>query len=524
MKVGYERVRQSLGLSALPPWRVAQVMPVARVSEATGVLSIPASVAPDSSSILANILFALKHEGTDLQILAEALPLVPEQEMRRALHASPNGAYVRVACYLWEHFTNREIDNAPGVGGANVDLFDAEQYITGPRQRNAKWRVNFNGLGSLDYCPTVRKTPVITSAIERDVLSRANDFARRLGPVLLDRALAWAYLGETEHSFAIERVAPTDGRAQRFVQLLRQAHDGAPVDEEYLVRLQNEALNNSFEHDFGFRERQNWLSGAGRGAPSVVYVPPPPRLVPSLMRGLMSIANAVGEEIDPVVRASLVSFGFVFIHPFMDGNGRLSRFLFHKTLCLSGRLKGGLILPVSIAMSRREADYLATLKAYSDPMRRAWEVRWADADSFDFNFHGADSLYRYWDATRCVEFGFEMAELALDAELRHETEFLQRYDRVYASLNERFDVRGSTLSKLIVMCLDNDGRVSNHRRKQFVGQVPDAFFDDLEKLALEDIAARAAADEIGPRDPASAVVPHENDPEALPPRISDPRM
>ena len=40
----------------------------------------------------------------------------------------------------------------------------------------------------------------------------------------------------------------------------------------------------------------------------------------------------------------MVSFGFVFIHPFMDGNGRLSRWLFHYSLCRSGRLKHGAIL------------------------------------------------------------------------------------------------------------------------------------------------------------------------------------
>jgi len=33
-----------------------------------------------------------------------------------------------------------------------------------------------------------------------------------------------------------------------------------------------------------------------------------------------------------LVRAAVVSFAFVFIHPFMNGNGRLSRFLIHHCL------------------------------------------------------------------------------------------------------------------------------------------------------------------------------------------------
>jgi Fic family protein len=47
----------------------------------------------------------------------------------------------------------------------------------------------------------------------------------------------------------------------------------------------------------------------------------------------------------------------------MDGNGRLSRFLFHHALCQSGKLEKGLLLPVSVAMKRNEEDYLA----YSGP-------------------------------------------------------------------------------------------------------------------------------------------------------------
>jgi hypothetical protein len=82
-----------------------------------------------------------------------------------------------------------------------------------------------------------------------------------------------------------------------------------------------------------------------------------------------------------------------------------------------------------------------------------------------------------------------MADLALEVELRQETLFLQRYDKVLRAVNERYDVRGSTLSTLVMMCLDNGGKVSNHRRKQFAGLVPEAIFDAIET------EAKAALDE-----------------------------
>jgi hypothetical protein len=94
-------------------------------------------------------------------------------------------------------------------------------------------------------------------------------------------------------------------------------------------------------------------------------------------------------------------------------------------------------------------------------------------------------MYRYWDATQCVEFGYRMAEQALEFDLRHETEFLARYDRVLKAVDDRFDLRGSDLSTLVVSCLDNEGKVSKRRRQQFEGRVPENVFDYIEEVAHE---------------------------------------
>ena len=100
-------------------------------------------------------------------------------------------------------------------------------------------------------------------------------------------------------------------------------------------------------------------------------------------------------------------------------------------------------------------------------------------------FNGDPAIYRYWDATQCAEFGFRMAEQALEFDLRHETEFLARYDRILKGVDGRFDLRGSDLSTLVVSCLDNGGKVSKRRRKQFAGRVPESVFDYIEELARE---------------------------------------
>jgi len=164
----------------------------------------------------------------------------------------------------------------------------------------------------------------------------------------------------------------------------------------------------------------------------------------------------------------------------MDGNGRLSRFLFHHALCQSGALKNGLLLPVSIAMKRNEDLYLAALKSFSEPARKRWEVIWIDGDEYQMTFKSDDSLYRYWNATVCVEFGLEMAKQALEKDLREETEFLAKYDLISRAIDGQYDIRGKDLNTLILACMEQNGKLSANRRKKFAATVPEEIFDAIE--------------------------------------------
>lgn len=487
--LGYEYLRQTLGLTAFAPARPALLKPVTRIEPVDGYLAIPRHAAPDSDDPVAHLLFALKHEGTNLQILSQALPRIDPAALLDALRQSPTGAYIRTACYLWEKFSEQQLTDLPTITGPTAEVFDSTRYVTGPARRDPRWRVAFNGLGSLRYCATVERTAFLEQAMASDLLGRTKAFIDALGKGVMDRALSWAYLHETEDSFAIERETPSEDKARMFISLLHQAHEGRALSEQYLVELQNSVLSSPYDKAMEFRQQQNWLRGPARGAAGVTYVPPPPELVSELMDELMAFASEAPRQTDPVVAASVASFGFVFIHPFMDGNGRLSRFLFHQALCRSGHLEKGLLLPVSVAMKRNEEEYLAVLQSYSRPARELWNVRWIDEGVYDFTFKGDASIYRYWDATRCVEFGYRMAEQALEVELRQETEFLARYDALVKQADDRFDVRGSDLGTLVMMCLDNGGVISNRRRKQFQGRVPEELFDFLESAARESLNA-----------------------------------
>jgi hypothetical protein len=82
-----------------------------------------------------------------------------------------------------------------------------------------------------------------------------------------------------------------------------------------------------------------------------------------------------------------------------------------------------------------------------------------------------------------VEFLLRMAKAALDNDLREETRYLERFDEIYQAADVRYDIRGSDLAKLVMMCLSQQGRLSQNRRQQYRYRVAAEVLDFIETEA-----------------------------------------
>lgn len=493
--IGYEFLKDLLNTSAFPLEQPARVSSVTKVTSTSDALAVPASVAPSSDEPLEHLQFALKHEGLQLQAVVLALKRVDGKDVGQAFQRSPSSTYLRQICYLWELANATSLKDLPAAIGPYTPLFDPKKFITGPSNRNARWRVEFNGLGGPSFCPTVRRTAELQALLDKNILNSANEFISGLDKAVLDRAVRWAYLSETQGSYAIENEAPAAGKAEAFAALLSRAHAPQRITEEYLVALQNMTVSNPLDKAVQFRTGQNWLRNALPGALGVTYLPPPPDVMMALMEQIMELANHTDTGIDPLVLGSLVSFGFVFAHPFMDGNGRLSRFLFHKVVCAHGLLPNGLVLPVSMAMKRHEDQYLQVLQSFSKPARDLWQITAIDDVQINAVFTGDADIYRFWDATDCVTFGLRMASEALDQDLRDESDFLLRFDIVYKAVNDAVDMNNNDLVLLVRACLQNGGMLSNNRRKQLLAKGhPAALLEHAEQIVWAAVEAQAAGE------------------------------
>ena len=142
------------------------------------------------------------------------------------MRAMPNSRFVRVACYLWEHYTQARLSDPPKITGPYVDVFDPRLYFTGDEVRTHRWRVRFNGVGSLAYCVTIRRTPAILALQEVDILPRWKHLSRKLAKACSTVRWHGPISAKRKAPSKSERETPNAAKAERFVQLLHHAHDG----------------------------------------------------------------------------------------------------------------------------------------------------------------------------------------------------------------------------------------------------------------------------------------------------------
>ncbi len=256
---------------------------------------------------------------------------------------------------------------------------------------------------------------------------------------------------------------PTGSQEERFVQLIKRASEKTAVTETWLVELQNAIVRDAFSQENSYRTKQNWLTYSHN---RISYFPPAPDDMRRAMHGWEAFVNYSSKGVDLLVKAACASFGFVYLHPFMDGNSRLHRFMIHQVLAQSGVLEDDIIIPVSAVIMKNIPAYHAVLTKFSKPTRVLWDYRRDDDEPHIINSANSRS-YRFFQADREVIFLHRMIEQAVGQEIPNELAYLRGYDKAFGAIDREFDLPQKDVSSLIRMVKGNNGVLSNHRRKQY---------------------------------------------------------
>jgi hypothetical protein len=477
------------GLSLVMPLatvsRIGKRRTLRETSDGTTIETYPVAMRPDAS-LRGHLTFHLKHETPHLEMLTRLFAVSGPQEFVDWLASEPTGQYARRAGFLYEFLIGQKLPCDAAKAGSYVDALPTEKLVTATAEHaplNHRWRIRDNLPGTRHFCPMIRKTSSVQEAMRLDVPELLRGLMTEFGDDLLIRSAVWLTLRENKSSFAIEGETERPDRIARFVNVLasRTGKDDWPLDEASLAGLQAEILGERTSlRQFGLRQSPVFIGETARYQEIMHYIAPPAEEVTPMLEGLrVFLERTTGQS--PVMRAAVVSFGFVYIHPLADGNGRVHRFLINDSLRRDGAIQPPMILPVSARITDHPAEraaYDRTLDAVSRPLMRqlaglhefsAIATQYPDGIHSNLLFRGealARPVWRNPDLSAHVVWLAQTLEHAIREDMREESRYLRNHLRARTAIKDIIEMPDAQIDRVIRSCQNNRGELSNTLAKE----------------------------------------------------------
>ncbi len=330
-----------------------------------------------------------------------------------------------------------------------------------------------------------RRLPETATLAGYSALIDAYALAVPLPRDLLARTSAFLLLKDSRSSYAIEGERPPQDRIQRWGRAIGEA-GRQPLDRDALLRLQRIVIGDARVIRLGFRAEGGFVGDHDRET----RMPLPDHIsarhddLPALTDGMIAFDQGAALHSDPVVAAAVLAFGFVYIHPFEDGNGRLHRYLIHHVLAERGFNPPGVTFPVSAAILQRIDDYRSVLESYSTRLLPL--IAWEPTEKFNIRvLNETGDFYRYFDATPHAEFLYACVQQTIDEDLPAETAFLKNYDAFRARVEALIEMPERTIDLLFRFLQQNDGTLSRRARANDFAALTDAEQKEIETAYQE---------------------------------------
>ncbi|WP_336757067.1 Fic family protein [Pantoea sp. USHLN298] len=508
MLVGFKALSERYAIELAQPLRVESAIGTVRSRhESQGQIEnrYPPSYRPEDD-FAGHFAFGLKYEELHLEFLARLFAATGPEPLENWCRREPYGQYARRAGFFYEWLTGETLAVPDVTNGGYVDAISAKAYLTRTGiKRSKRWRINDNLPGSVDFCPIVRRTAVTEQALAFDLRQALAELDNTFGADILMRTASWLTFKESRASFLIEKEASQADRIQRFAHVIAQycGQLDDPLSEASLHTLQKGILG----HDalgLGLRRSPVFVGQATMREDIVHYIAPHYTDVPRFMQGLNAFEQAT-RGAEPLARAGVIAFGFVYIHPMRDGNGRIHRFLINDTLIRDRAVPDGVILPVSATITSSldfRAGYDRTLDVFSKRLMRRYAgsyrfgelITYPDGTLSNFSFSDYDDArfaWRYPDLTEQVLYTARVIAHTVQTEMADEARVLVIFQRAQQRLKEVIEMPDQDASRIIRSLKENGWQVSGKLKKAFPQ------FEEEEKARQIIEAVRSAFEEQG---------------------------
>jgi Fic family protein len=477
--VGYGAIIEAYGLPVPVPQRLAFVSTKKRQSESVEWKVYSSRYLPEET-LYKQLIFALKYEGVNLLVFKRLFEVLDPKELEVMLRQEALGQYSRRIWFLYEWLMEDKLNLADLKTGNLVPLIDEKLQYAIKGVSSSRHKIINNLPGTANFCPLISRTAKLEAHIDTNIAGKKNTYLNTIHKDVLQRASAFLLLKDSKASFTIEGETPGSNRAMRWGKAIGQAGQ-KPLSIAELERLQQVVIENSRFVEMGLRKKGGFVGEHDRttGEPFPDHISARETDVEQLLEGLLATKEIVQEPAyDAVLAAATVAFGFVFIHPFADGNGRLHRYIIHHILAKKELTQQGVIFPVSASILDHIDDYKTVLEAYSHPLLD--HIEWKETPDHNVQVtNDTIDLYRYYDATKQAEFLYDCVDDTLERVIPEEVAYLQKYDAFKKYIDNRFEMPDKMVAVLVRFLEQNKGVLSQRALKKE--------FSELEEKEIEDI-------------------------------------
>jgi hypothetical protein len=465
---GYAALIDAFGLEVPLPIRLSAIGASHRVFESGSWRFFTPRHEPEAS-IAGHLIFALKNEGLDLAVLRRLFMATGPDPIVDLVRAKPTSSYARRLWFLYEWLLEARLDLPDADRGNYVSAVDPEQQFAREGALSQRHRVRDNLPGTVNFCPLVFRTPLLASYDENNLRQRAQAAVSDIPLEFLARASASLLLKDTRSSYAIEGEHPALDRLNRWGRAISEAGQRA-LDMPEFLRLQRIVIEDARFLRMGLRSEGGFVGIHERDtmAPIPDHISAKAQDLEALMNGLVSF-DAMSGEIDPIIAAAALAFGFVYIHPFEDGNGRLHRYLIHHIFAKRYFMPPSVTFPVSAAILEHLAEYRATLETYSRRLLPC--VKWRPTSNNNIEvLNDTLDFYRYFDATPHAEFLYRSVVRTIEYHLPREVIFLYQKEYFHEQISHLIDLPERRLDLLWNFLQQNKGKLSRRaQNREFAG-------------------------------------------------------
>ena len=482
--VGYGAIIEALQLAVPMPFQLALISSKKRQYK-NEQWQVYTSRHQPEDNLHKHLVFALKYEGINLLVFKKLFETISQKEIETIVQQEILGQYSRRIWFLYEWLLNKKLDIDDLNRGNPVPLIDENLQFAVKGISSPRHRIINNLPGTVDFCPLIFKTEKLNARIAANLSEQQKIFLKKVHKDVLQRASSFLLLKDSKASFTIEGENPPNARAARWGKAIGQA-GGKPLSEEELNRLQQIVIENGRFIEMGFRKKGGFVGEHDRatGEPIPEHISARWQDIDQLINGLLKTNELLEQDFDAVLAAAVVAFGFVFIHPFEDGNGRLHRYIIHHVLAKKKFTQQGVIFPVSASILDHINDYHSVLESYSHSLLDY--IKWKETPDHNVEvLNETIDLYRYYDATKQAEFLYDCTADTINRIIPEEVNYLIQYDEFKKYINNNFEMPDKLVATLVRFLQQNNGVLSKRAKEKEFNGLTEKEADNIEKTFNE---------------------------------------